>query len=636
MRPFERRKYNALQTFSTKPLQLFSICIIGSFILSILVNTFTGGEVFRQLLFSDRIDTGMDFYNSITYTRGAVPYTQYGTLYPPLANLLFYFFCSNVPQSQQLSWGASLTENVALRATANDLRVQQPTAMMYILFVVITCIALALLAAAIVEGSFASKALFGFSLLFTTGTIWALERGNIIILVVILSLFFVVYHQSSSAVIRELALLSLAFAAGLKLYPAFLGILLIREKKWKQAIRTILYGLAMFILPFFFFEGIEGIQKFFRVLFSFNSASSDITGLSGLSLVQISKTFLAIFHLTTNVSAILSMVQWVAYASVLVGFFLCFVYRVSWKAVAMLCLFTVIVPGKMVFYGVMMMLVPLILFLRDYESAGRWKTWYFILFFFMFAVLPWPQISYFEELISSNYTYTFTQFVQQITVFLFFITLFADGLISLWNRRIPWLTGMSLALCVLSIAGILVGTIQTIKANQGIFFTPSHGVYSREVTQGPDDALAFRWSEKNAQLSLYSTYPSASIVLEFDTGYFREDVPLPYELSITLNDQEEIITINQIGQHVSVPLKLTHGSNIINISCDIPPLTTNSVDSRSLHFAIASLKITEENETVLYTEEEPSQEEVQAITDNQMSGQVPAADEDGVIRPFAN
>ena len=50
----------------------------------------THGEIFSEIFFNDSLDTGMDFFHSIEYTRGRAPYDLFETLYPPLANLFFY------------------------------------------------------------------------------------------------------------------------------------------------------------------------------------------------------------------------------------------------------------------------------------------------------------------------------------------------------------------------------------------------------------------------------------------------------------------------------------------------------------------------------------------------------------------
>ncbi len=95
----------------------------------------------------------------------------------------------------------------------------------------------------------------------------AIERGNAVFLVCALLLFAMAFRDSESKVKRELALILIAVAANFKLYPAVLGLLYIKEKRYKEAFRLILYGGLMFVLPFVFFNGISGIKDYLVIMY---------------------------------------------------------------------------------------------------------------------------------------------------------------------------------------------------------------------------------------------------------------------------------------------------------------------------------------------------------------------------------
>lgn len=198
-------------------------------------------------------DTGMDFYHSIEYLRGNDPYQLFGTIYPPLANLLFKVCYHLVPIKQKMEWQDDYMSSAYLRRTSNDLRVWMPTAMLFLLFFIVVT----LLAYAIITNYDGRKyhGLFAFLILFNTSYLYALERGNIIILAMTTALFFVLFYDSPNRLARELALFSLAISANLKMYPAVFGLLLLYDKKWKEAVRAIIYGIALFVLPCLFFKG---------------------------------------------------------------------------------------------------------------------------------------------------------------------------------------------------------------------------------------------------------------------------------------------------------------------------------------------------------------------------------------------
>jgi len=210
-------------------------------------------------------DTGMDFYNSMIYVRGRTPYTKFDTLYPPLANLFYWLLYKTVPKSYSSGWPDTFMGALRNRRTKTDLRVVQSTTVLFLVFIVV-CVFLIYLLAMYYEPGKKRATILAFDLLTAFGTLYAFERGNIILLAVLLTTFFIFGRKSENKIVRELSYIALALAAGLKLYPAVFGILLIRDKNIKGAVRTVIYGILAFFLPFVFFEGVEGIKIFFSIL----------------------------------------------------------------------------------------------------------------------------------------------------------------------------------------------------------------------------------------------------------------------------------------------------------------------------------------------------------------------------------
>ena len=87
----------------------------------------------------------------------------------------------------------------------------------------------------------------------------AYERGNSVMLVVVLLLIALKWRESESTVKRELAMVLIAVCAGIKIYPAIFGLLYLKEKRWKETFRLILYGIIFLFGPFFFFLGKDGL-----------------------------------------------------------------------------------------------------------------------------------------------------------------------------------------------------------------------------------------------------------------------------------------------------------------------------------------------------------------------------------------
>lgn len=255
------------------PIKVFSILGIWGLFCVFFLFFSTNGELIDNYFFYDTLDTGMDFFHSIEYVNGRAPYLYFDTLYPPLANFLFYQCFLLVPISVSEVWPMDFQESILMRGTAADLRVQQVPLLLFCLFLVISIWMITSLMLHIMRDSERGwRHCAVFCMLFSPGMLYAVERGNILLLTLPFCLFFVAFRNSKSWLLRELALLSLAAAAGLKLYPVFLGVLILHDRKYFAAARAIVYGILSVVLPAqFFMEGQAGIRMWLKIVLSFGS-----------------------------------------------------------------------------------------------------------------------------------------------------------------------------------------------------------------------------------------------------------------------------------------------------------------------------------------------------------------------------
>lgn len=224
---------------------------------------FSHGEVISRWFFYDEIDTAMDFFHSIEYVRGRSPYVIFNTLYPPLANLFFYGIFHCIPMRISDQWTMSFSDSLQMRASTLDLRLFQAPMIIFMIFLV-ACVSVNIF---VIQGTLRDRLekkyvdLIVFCMIFSYGILQTIERGNIVLLVLPFTLLFVMGYDSKNKYIRELSCIALAIAAGLKIYPALLGILLLKEGNWKLTIRTIVYGVAAIAIPFLFFhDPLESIK----------------------------------------------------------------------------------------------------------------------------------------------------------------------------------------------------------------------------------------------------------------------------------------------------------------------------------------------------------------------------------------
>lgn len=103
----------------------------------------------------------------------------------------------------------------------------------------------------------------------------ALERGNAVFIVLILLIFAMAFKDSDNKILREIALILIAVAANFKLYPAIFGLLYLKEKRYKEAFRLVIYGVALFVVPFVFFDGLKSVKDYLIILRLMQGRSSE-------------------------------------------------------------------------------------------------------------------------------------------------------------------------------------------------------------------------------------------------------------------------------------------------------------------------------------------------------------------------
>lgn len=92
-------------------------------------------------------------------------------------------------------------------------------------------------------------------LLFSSIFIFSIERGNLIILSAACVNYFFAYYREQRKYKVYFALFALCIATILKIYPAIFGLLLLKEKRYKDIVWCFAIGLPLFFLPYLAFRG---------------------------------------------------------------------------------------------------------------------------------------------------------------------------------------------------------------------------------------------------------------------------------------------------------------------------------------------------------------------------------------------
>ena len=375
---------------SNRDMQFWFCAIsLSGFAITVVVLFISHGDLFPKIFYKDIYDTGMDFFHSIEYVRGRSPYELFHTLYPPLANLFFYLLYRFVPLSQSSQWADTFSGGIEARRTSIDLRVWQPTLMLFIGFIALTAIALVFLVPNIL-GRSAKSEMVGLCMVLSYGVIKTYERGNIVIIAVLCCMFFVAYKDSANPYLKELALIALAIGFGLKIYPAVFGILLIYEKEYFKAARTVLYGLIAFIAPLFVFHGgISNLSFVINKLLAYGGPSTSSS--SGYSFDKILTSIVLMLQSIWHFE--IAEVPWITFttwankilfiALLLRGFFL----RKKWQKV-LICTLSLLVYQNQAMYVVTFMLIPLVFMLKEEKTICKSNFIPFIGLVFMCILLP--------------------------------------------------------------------------------------------------------------------------------------------------------------------------------------------------------------------------------------------------------
>lgn len=234
------------------PCQLFIIMAIISILFSVLWLIKTRGSCLDSIVSGSGNDRFMDFFNHITYARDPknLYFSSHHACFPPLIYLMYFLFGKMLPADATVMYNAPATSSYAL--------------LLYVCY----CAVFAILLFYSIYKLAAHKGIdfaLVITLLIVSSNIFifgSLERGNSSLIVCILLMRALDLREREYRVSQEVALLFIAIAAAIKIYPAIYGLLYLSEKRWKEAGRLVIYGFLCFFVPFLFFGGVEGFVQF--------------------------------------------------------------------------------------------------------------------------------------------------------------------------------------------------------------------------------------------------------------------------------------------------------------------------------------------------------------------------------------
>ncbi len=337
--------------FLDRESRIQSLMVIGFLVgLGMLLVGYLNQDSTISLAFSwqDQNDGFMDFFNPLRtvltsnyFEEGH--YTNPKSNYPPIIKGILWIFGQLLPGNMHF-WAAK--------------SIRTATVGLLLAFVIFMLCYFILLR---VYRSFTQKkgSFLPLCALFSSPMIFLMDRGNTVLFVLVLSALFVAGYRSKNPLIRHLSYVSLGLAAAIKIYPAALGLLVLREKNKKHIAQCIGYGIGLCLVPFFII-GIDELLLYARNVTSFvdRNMAAEREWLVDYShvMINISDNFLG----NRAWGEVLAKYTLYPFTLLLVGCAL--LTKDWWKSVLAVILIQILFPGVSVYYCASFLAIPMLIF----------------------------------------------------------------------------------------------------------------------------------------------------------------------------------------------------------------------------------------------------------------------------------
>ena len=376
----DRMKGAYIKEYERNPvLTLFLTILIAFFIVFAVAAAMTGGDTFYHVLNSNRSDVFSDHFGMIMEGIDD-PYTKWLAIYPPLV-MVFYAVLGHfttpfvdIPAGDELS--------------AELLRNSQMGIMSFFIIMALAFYVLHLIVSKLMkEEGFRKELVFLFAVLLAYPFVYAFERGNNIIFALVFCFIFILGYRSENRMIRYASYIALGCAAGLKLYPVILLLLILRERNYREAAVCVLFVAAAALIPFIFTDGNPMILLDNIMLYT--GANLGVTNINQI-IVGIFQEGLGVAHGTVSVIsyAAIGVFTLLSVAVILLDREMKF-----WKVIALLSCNLVLGLGVGVQYQIIYMAMPIFYFLAAEREMTRENKFYTVCFAMMMVLIPGIEIA---------------------------------------------------------------------------------------------------------------------------------------------------------------------------------------------------------------------------------------------------
>lgn len=339
---------------------------------------FKSGEPLKTLIWNGETH-GLfpDFYESLRDARSREPYNTQA-IYPAIVYAFLYLVSRMIPGDYN-DWHSVATSQLGV-------------VMAIVIFMIATAL-IWLYISKTLELNNISSMLFLLVFLMSPAYIFMIERGNLVIFSLLFLMVYLYYYDSEQAVLREISLISLALAFSFKLYPVVFGLLLLKDKRFKEAIRTAIYGSVFFVVPFVFMGGLSGIGKMIENITSISNRTLVNNNGFGYGYKVNIENFSSAFFECMGWKGNIDLGVVLTVISLLVMLFIVLFSKQRWQRILGCSLMCVLIPGFSWMYNVLYLLLPLVYFMKENSQVTRRNVICTILFALIFSPLPYGYIA---------------------------------------------------------------------------------------------------------------------------------------------------------------------------------------------------------------------------------------------------
>ena len=219
---------------------------------------------------------------------------------------------------------------------------------------------------------------------FSSVVLFSLERGNVIILCAALMCYFLAFKQSNNRWLRYFSLICLCIASVIKIYPAILGLYLLKEKRYKAIAGCMILSLFLSLFPFIFFCGqFDNIGQLIKNVYTNSLSYSAFRVYPRFGISPLVAWPLKALHIDDSiVDLILLIPKLLTLLLCLLSFGLFYIEKENWKRLALIIFPLMYFPTNSAFYCGMYFIPVILIFIND--NQGRKLDFLYMLLICLF------------------------------------------------------------------------------------------------------------------------------------------------------------------------------------------------------------------------------------------------------------